>query len=253
MGHHGTVVHETAATGYARGAEHYQRGRPTYHPEIATRVAERYGHDGLVELGAGTGIFTRQLVDLGVHVIAFEPVIAMRSALAEAVPEADVRVGAAENIPLPDDSTATVLASQSFHWFDYPTALDEISRVLYLGGHLVTVWNVRDDDEGWAAEYSRLIEKYADGTPRYRDMSWRRAINADARFAPVDEWRVVNPHLVDADTVVDRALSTSFIAAMPIDRRNQVETRVRELVAPLGPTFEFPYISQLQAWRLVES
>ena len=246
------MVHEAASTGYARGVERYHRGRPTYHPDIATRVAERYGQQGVIELGAGTGIFTRQLVDLGVGVIAFEPVIAMRTTLSESVPEADTRVGAAENIPLSDDSASTVVASQSFHWFDYPAALDEISRVLRPGGHLVTVWNVRDNAVEWMAEYTRIMDEHANGTPRHRSMVWRRAINADARFAPVDEWRVTNPHHVDADTVVDRALSTSFIAALPSERRHDVEDRVRKLVEPMGSTFEFPYVSQLQAWRLIQ-
>lgn len=247
------MVHEAAATGFARGYDRYHRGRPSYHPDIATRVAERYGHRGVVELGAGTGIFTRQLVDLGVNVIAFEPVIAMRSTLSDAVPEADIRVGAAENIPLSGGSTATVVASQSFHWFDYSEALDEIARVLELGGHLVTVWNVRQDASGWVADYTRIMEQHANGTPRHRDMTWRRAINADARFAPVDEWRVTNPHPVDPEIVVDRALSTSFIAALPSERQREVEEQIRALVEPLGPSFDFPYESQLQAWRLIET
>ncbi|MCP5031361.1 MAG: class I SAM-dependent methyltransferase [Actinomycetia bacterium] len=246
------MVHEAATTGYAREADRYHRGRPTYHPEIAIRVAQRYGQRGLVELGAGTGIFTRQLVDLGIPVIALEPVISMRTTLSEAVPEADVRVGAAERIPLSDTSAATIVASQSFHWFDYPTAINEIARVLEVGGHLVTVWNVRDDSTGWAAAYTNIIDRHANGAPRYRDMSWRRAINADPRLAPVDEWRVVNPQLVNAQLVVDRALSTSFIAALAPDRQDEVVAEIEALVEPMGPSFEFPYVSQLQAWRLID-
>jgi SAM-dependent methyltransferase len=248
----GSLVHEAVTVGYARQTDRYHRGRPSYHPEIATRVAQRYGQRGLVELGAGTGIFTRQLVDLGVPVIALEPVISMRATLSEAVEEADVRVGTAEKIPLSDNSTATIVASQSFHWFDYPIALDEITRVLEVGGHLVTVWNVCDDSEGWAAEYTSIVDRHANGAPQYRDMSWRRAINADPRLAPVDEWRVVNPQLVNPELVVDRVLSTSFIAALPSDRQNEVVAEIEDLVKPLGPSFEFPYVSQLQAWRLVD-
>ena len=85
------MVHEAATTGFARDPERYHRSRPTYHPGVARRVVDRYGQGVLVELGAGTGIFTRQLVDLGRHVIAVEPVVTMRTKLAEAVPEAEVR------------------------------------------------------------------------------------------------------------------------------------------------------------------
>jgi SAM-dependent methyltransferase len=246
------VVHEAATVGFSRDVERYQRGRPTYHPSLARRVVDRYGHGMMVELGAGTGILTRQLIDLGQPVIAVEPVVTMRTLLAEAVPEADIRIGAAENIPVDGGTAHTVVASQSFHWFDFRPALDEIHRVLHPGGHLVTTWNVRDESVAWVAALTELLDHHAGTAPRYRDMAWRRAINSDARFGSVDEWRVANPFPTTVEGVVDRALSTSFIAALTPDKQAAVAEQVRELVTPLGETFEFPYVSQLQAWRRVE-
>ncbi|MEL7158137.1 MAG: class I SAM-dependent methyltransferase, partial [Actinomycetota bacterium] len=178
------MVHEAAATGFSRDPDRYHRGRPSYHPEVSKRVAERYGKGIMVELGAGTGIFTRQLVDEGLEVIALEPVISMRTTLSEAVPEADVRVGSAEKIPMADGSVDTVVVAQAFHWFDAEQALDEIDRVLVPGGHLVTVWNVRDDGEPWMAAYNTIVERHAGNTPRYRSMMWRKAIHDDPRFSP---------------------------------------------------------------------
>ena len=245
------LVHEAAAIGFSRDSDRYHRGRPTYHPEIAGRVAERYGQGVVVELGAGTGIFTRQLVDLGVNVVALEPRISMRTLLMEAVPEADIRVGAAEKIPLTADSVNAVVASQSFHWFDFGAALEEIDRVVRVGGHLVTVWNVRDESAKWVARYGDVMDRYVGDAPRYRTMSWRRAINADPRFAPVDEWRVANVHHTDAAGVIDRALSTSYISALPQEKQDEVAAEIDKIVGPLGAEIEFPYISQLQAWRTI--
>jgi SAM-dependent methyltransferase len=245
------VVHEAAATGFSRDAERYHRSRPTYHPGVARRVVDRYGHGVMVELGAGTGIFTRQLVDLGQAVIAVEPVVTMRTLLTDSVPEADVRIGSAESIPLDDEGANTVVASQSFHWFDYRPALDEIHRVLRPGGHLVTVWNVRDENVDWVAACAEVLERYAGPTPRYRDMAWRRAINSDARFGSVDEWRIANPFPTTPDGVVDRALSTSFIAALTRDKQETVAEQIRAIVTPLGEAFDYPYVSQLQAWRRI--
>lgn len=246
------LVHEAAAIGYSRDTDRYHRARPSYHADLAKRVVERYGSGTVVELGAGTGIFTRQLVDLGANVVALEPVISMRTTLTEAVPEADVRVGAAEKIPLADGSVDAIVASQSFHWFDYGPALEEIFRVLRRGGHLVTVWNVRDESVQWMTAYTSVIDQHAADAPRYRTMAWRRAINADARFSPVDEWRMANPYLTDVAGILDRALSTSFIAALPAEEQEQVAREITAIVEPLGPTIEFPYFSQLQAWRAVE-
>lgn len=245
------MVHEAATTGFARDPERYHRSRPTYHPGVARRVVDRYGQGVLVELGAGTGIFTRQLVDLGRHVIAVEPVVTMRTKLAEAVPEAEVRIGSAESIPLEAEGANTVIASQSFHWFDYRPALDEIHRVLRPGGHLVTVWNVRDESVDWVAAITEVTDRFAGAAPRYRDMAWRRAINSDARFGSIDEWRVPNPFPTTAEGVVDRVLSTSFIALLTPDKQEAVAEQIREIIAPLGDELEYPYISYLQAWRKV--
>lgn len=233
-------------------ADRYHRGRPTYHADLAKRVIERYGNGRVVELGAGTGIFTRQLTDLGASVIALEPVISMRTTLMEVVPEANVRVGSAEKIPMADDSVDTIVASQSFHWFDFEPALDEIFRVLRHGGHLLTVWNVRDESVEWVSRLTTVVDRYARDTPRYRSMAWRRAINADPRFSPVDEWRMDNPYPTDQAGVIDRALSTSFISALPAERQDEVAAEVAAIVEPLGRTFDYPYISQLQAWRTID-
>ena len=247
----GIVVNEAAAVGFSRDVERYHRSRPTYHPGVARRVVDRYGHGKVAELGAGTGIFTRQLVDLGQSVIAIEPVVSMRALLSDAVPEADIRIGSAESIPLDDDAAHTVVASQSFHWFDYRPALDEIHRVLRPGGHLVTVWNVRDESVDWVAACTEVLDRHAGPTPRYRDMGWRRAINSDARFGSVDEWRIANPFPTTVEGVVDRTLSTSFIAALTPDKQQLVAGQIRAIVAPLGLSFDYPYISQLQAWRSI--
>ena len=212
-------------------------------------MVDRYGHGVVAELGAGTGIFTRQLVDLGRAVIAVEPVISMRTLMAESVPEAEVRIGSAEAIPMDDGTANTIVASQSFHWFDYRPALDEIHRVLRPGGHLVTVWNVRDESVPWVAALTELVDRFAGNTPRYRDMHWRRAINSDARFGSVDEWRIANPYPTTVEGVVDRVLSTSFIAALTPDKAEAVAEQAREIVADLGEHFDYPYVSQLQAWR----
>lgn len=46
-----------------------------------------------------------------------------------------------------------------------------------------------------------------------------------------------------------RALSTSFIAALPEEGQRQVEAELRGVCEPLGDDLQFPYGSELQAWR----
>ncbi len=144
---------------------------------------ERHGAGAVLEIGAGTGIFTQQITGEGVRVVPVEPVLGMRQRLVCALPTVDVRDGTAEALPVEDDSYATVVA-QSFHWFDSRPALDEIHRVLHRGGQLVTVWNVKNGDAGWFQDYMEIIDRHADDTLRHAAMStcgWWAAIDGGPR------------------------------------------------------------------------
>lgn len=243
------MVHESASSGYRKHTDTYHRARPSYHPTLVQRFAERYGHGVVVDLGAGTGIFTRQILEAGVSVIAVEPVAAMRALLEAALPHVDVRAGTAEAMPLDPASVDTVVAAQAFHWFAAEEALDEAGRVICAGGHLVTVWNVRDDSVGWIREYDRILGRYERDTPRHATMAWRRAIEADDRFELVEDWRIDNPQNTTIEGVVDRALSTSFIAASPAREQAGVADELRRLLPAVPGKFAFPYRSEMQAWR----
>lgn len=243
------MVHDAAARGFDRDASTYQRARPSYHPELVARFVERYGTGAVLDVGAGTGIFTRQLVEHGVSVVAVEPVAGMRQQLIDALPTVDVRKGTAEALPVESDSFDSVVVAQSFHWFDYGVALDEIHRVLRQGGHLVTVWNVKDGDADWFKGYMKIVDGYAGDTPRHADMRWRAAIDADPRYELVDDWRVDHPRRVDKAGVVSRALSTSFIAVLPDAARDEVATALLRVLDAVDEPLEFPYRAELQAWR----
>jgi hypothetical protein len=100
------------------------------------------------------------------------------------------------------------------------------------------------------ARFTSIVDRYAGDTPRHRDMQWRKAIESDGRFTLEEEISVANPVPTDAAGVVERALSTSFVASLPDEEKQSVVQEIRELVADFGPAFDFPYISQLQAWEL---
>jgi SAM-dependent methyltransferase len=243
------MVEDAARRGYARGAGAYRAARPSYHPTIVDELVHRTAGIPVVELGAGTGILTAQLIARGLDVVAVEPVEAMRQALIQDIGEAKVRDGAAEDIPLATAAAGAVIAAQAFHWFDPGPTLDEISRVLRPDGQLLTVWNVRDETVPWVAAYTQVVDRYAGDTPRYRAMNWRRAIESDGRFVLEDERSTPNPQPVDAEQVVKRALSTSFIASLTDEEQATVVQQIREIVDGMGERFDYPYHSELQAWR----
>jgi MOSC domain-containing protein YiiM/SAM-dependent methyltransferase len=243
------AIHESAATGFAASADAYERGRPDYAPEaVAALVRElRIGAGTRVlDLAAGTGKLTRQLVDTGAEIVAVEPVREMRAKLAAAVPSAEAMDGTAERVPLPNHSVDAVVVAQAFHWFDGVRALSEIHRVLRPTGGLGVIWQSRDAIRPWIDRLNEIIDGAAAGQPRYRGDAWRAAFDRSALFDPLETARFAHVQRGDVATIVDRVASISYVAAMPDDRRAIVLGAVRELLATDPDTagaavIELPY------------
>jgi ubiquinone/menaquinone biosynthesis C-methylase UbiE len=111
----------------------YDRARPTYPREAAQWLVGQEAAT-VLELGAGTGKLTAQLLDLGHDVVATDPDRAMLDRLVHHLPEARTIVASAEDLSLGADAYDVVVAAQAFHWFDLDRALPEIARVLKRGG-----------------------------------------------------------------------------------------------------------------------
>ncbi|ANZ40717.1 hypothetical protein BBK82_36705 [Lentzea guizhouensis] len=100
----------------------------------------------VLDLGAGTGLFVRAFRDWfpAVRVVAVEPAEAMRAASG-----LDVLTGAADAIPLPDDSVDVVWMSTVVHHIpDLAAAGAELRRVLRPGGRVVLRSLFRDRHTG---------------------------------------------------------------------------------------------------------
>lgn len=195
----------------------------------------------VVDVAAGTGKLTRLLVPAGAAVVAVEPSEAMRAQLARAVPGVAVFDGTAESLPLDSGSADAIVAGQAFHWFDGERALREIHRVLRRGGGLGMLWNVRDRTVEWTARLADLTEPYRKGGPKYRDDAWRTAFEATTLFTPLEFRSFPFEHEVDADTMVERMASISWIAVLPEGERLPLLSRVRALFDGMPQRFPVPY------------
>jgi len=242
-------VHAAAAIGFAAKAATYASGRPEYPDAIADwlKTALDLGPGKTVlDLGAGTGKFTRRLVASGAEVIAVEPVADMRAELEAALPGVLSLAGTADAIPLPDASFDAVTSAQAFHWFATPAALAEIGRVLKPGGALGLIWNVRDESVPWVAALTAIMTPYEGDAPRYHTGDWRRLFPAEG-FGALQETVFPHGHSGPAETViVDRVMSVSFIAALPEDEQARVRAAVRAVIAATPDLAEaaqvtFPY------------
>lgn len=140
--------HETLAKSFLTVGEEYERFRPGF-PAAAARliVPERVAN--VLDLAAGTGKFTEQLVSRADRVVAVEPSAPMLDVLRRKLPGVEAVIGSAESIPLDESSIDVVSAAQAFHWFDRDAACAEIGRVLVPGGTLGLLWNHSDPTCTW--------------------------------------------------------------------------------------------------------
>src|SRR6187431_1626169 len=93
-------------------AEAYERGRPSYPRDAAVWLTSEEPLT-VLELGAGTGKLTEQLVALGHDVHATDPDQAMLDRLQRKLPEVSTLVAHAEELPVGDHGFDAVVAAQA--------------------------------------------------------------------------------------------------------------------------------------------
>jgi SAM-dependent methyltransferase len=246
-------VHRAAGLGYQRAAAVYERVRPSYPTAALAVLADaldlRAGRR-VVDLGAGTGKFTRLLALTGAEVLAVEPVAAMRSWLAEILPQVDVVAGTAERTGLDDASVDAAIAAQAWHWFDASKALAEIERVVRPGGALGLLWNTLDESVPWVSEYSAVYRSWRPSTvPGHRDGQWRRFFRGLPGWEPLEERHVPNPYPTDREGVIGQALTSSHIATLDDTDRAKVQADLEAVLdghpESSGDRVEIPYVTDV--------
>jgi SAM-dependent methyltransferase len=232
-----------AVRGFDRAAAAYERGRPDYPASAVRHLGRALGigpHRTVVELGSGTGKFTRALARLGAARVAVEPTGGMRDVFARVVPDVPVLDGTAEAIPLPERFADAVVCAQAFHWFRPRPALREIRRVLRPGGGLGLVWNTRDESVRWSRRLSEIMEVHRGSVPVWRESTggrYRRVVLAKAfsdrsvGFSPLRHRAFRHFQEGSPTMFVERTLSVSMIAVLPAAGRRAVAREVRELLA----------------------
>jgi SAM-dependent methyltransferase len=242
------------ASSFGAAAAQYAQHRPAYaeaairwclEPVSGSRPAR------VADLGAGTGILTGALVDLGADVIAVEPDQAMLAELRRRLPTVRAVEGKAEALPLPDQSVDAVLCGQAMHWFDMARALPEVARVLAPGGVLAGLWNVEDDRVGWVAEIAAIRKT---GATLSR---WRAAPDVEIElgalragsiwFTPAEENEFGNGQQQNADSLVAAIATRSRLLVMDEASRARTLAALRDFLnrqpETSGPEFTLPLVT----------
>jgi SAM-dependent methyltransferase len=235
--------------GFADG-DAYDAARPDYPADALGWIVETLplgATSRVLDLGAGSGIFTRQIRPRVGSVVAIEPSAGMREALARRAGDVEVLDGRDVDIPLPDGSVDAVTAAQAFHWFDHPRALEEIHRVLVPGGGLALIWNERDEGVEWVQRLGEAMH-WNVAAPYRVGTDWREVV-ARGPFADCRRREFAHHQRLTHDGIVSRVLTTSYVTLMDEASRAAVIARVREVIAELPDPLDLPYVTDVYVAR----
>ncbi|WP_006247017.1 class I SAM-dependent methyltransferase [Mycolicibacterium tusciae] len=157
------------AGAFGSAAEEYDRHRPHYPQPLVADLVARDGIQAL-DVGAGTGIASAQLLQAGANVLAIEP----DPRMARVAAGKGIRVETAkfEEWEPAGRSFDLVVFAQSFHWVEPRVALMKVSTILVRpNGHLALLSNRITPTSPTRRD---LDEAYAD----YLDVTQRPAIDA---------------------------------------------------------------------------
>lgn len=145
----------------------YLKYRPSYPKEAIDYLYDFIGlrsNSRIADIGSGTGIFAKLLLERGSYVTAVEPNQAMRVAAEQMLadkPNFQTSSGSAESTGLSDQSVDFIVCAQAFHWFDRLAAQTEFRRILKPGGRVILLWNSRlTNGTPFREEYDQLLHTY---------------------------------------------------------------------------------------------
>jgi SAM-dependent methyltransferase len=146
-------------------ADDYDEVRPRYPDDIYDAIARLRPLDGacVLDLAAGTGVATRQLVGRGADVIAVDPGAAMLRQLRRRSPDVPAVAASAERLPFIDAVFDLVCCATAWHWFDTAAAVAQVRRVVRPGGYLALWWanHRRDESIEWERVQGEVHDRWA--------------------------------------------------------------------------------------------
>lgn len=227
-------LHPNVAGFAAEAAALYDSGRGAYPPEVIAACGLPEG-GRILDLAAGTGLFSEALIDAGHEVIAVEPMPEMRERLAAKLGSENALEGVAEAIPLSDGSVVAATVADAFHWFDADLAAAELHRVLEPGGTLALIWRWPEEEGAaeWQVRVRTAITPHRGAHPGFVGEQGREGIERRGGFAPLTHRVVRFLHQTTAERHLAALRSYSFIARMEDSERDALIEEIAGLL-PAG-------------------
>ena len=195
--------------------EVYAKGRPKYAAGLLTYLKDTLGIPAgsvFADVGAGTGIFTEQLLQCGYQVFAVEPNPDMRKKAEEKlsqVPGFCAVDGNASHTGLPECSVDHVTAAQAFHWFDPEDFRQECRRIVKPGESVMLVYNFRNVQAPCTKDLAALQRTCNPSFPGFSNGMDEETCRAFFS-GKCSVYRADNTQVYDRQGYIDRVMSSSY-------------------------------------------
>ena len=201
---------------FTHKSDDYSRFRPSYPHAAIDYLKAKTNACQVVDIGAGTGIFTRALLRCFREVSAVEPNDGMREKFRIMLPDVSCSHGSGEATGLPDNSVDLITVAQAFHWLDADLFKKEAMRILRPGGKVAIVWNTSLKSD-FTTERNLICQKYC---PRFRSghagkhtIEEGDAFLRNSFFKNVEVVSFDNPFTMDKETFEGNIRSRSYALA----------------------------------------
>jgi SAM-dependent methyltransferase len=213
----------TSQPGLVFGADpaYYDRHRPAV-PELVAEWLVPSVCRVVLDVGAGTGHFTRILLARAERVIAADPDEQMCEWLREQYPAATVHVAGSANLPVGDASMDGVFSSNAWHWFDPPAAGAEAARCLRPGGVLGVSWHDRGASPLWLDEVQEVILSAHNPANPIHEF----ALPEDLPFTPVEKHVIAYDREMTPQEICDMHCTYSALISLPDAEREPLMQRL---------------------------
>ena len=135
----------------------YDAIRPDYPPEVLTALLQEFGCGSatkVLEIGAGTGLATRHILETGAVCHAIEPgenLLAIARQKLQKFPSLTLQQESFEDLE-PAGDFDLVVAATAFHWLNPRDRFAKVDAHLKKQGGLLLVWNTFCTSQGRAAQ-----------------------------------------------------------------------------------------------------
>lgn len=167
-GNKGDYMSFSALKSCSEKIENYLRYQPGYPKKILNFLYEEVGlsrESVIADIGSGTGVLARLLLERGSRVVAIESDDKMREIAERLLGEEFQRFvslnATAENTTLFNDSVNYISCAHSFKHYCTEKCRNEFLRIMKPSGAVVLIYNRLNKEEGFLKEHQKLLDQYS--------------------------------------------------------------------------------------------